>query len=168
MNNEANTAMHDHCIVNGVVDRPRAMIIYVEKPKLYIGIIDGTIYKIQRAPYHKRINPHAIVVETFDAAFGSIHVADNKLYLDGFALTDLMAWLYREQPAKFMAFCKRTWKLFPNSFEIAYLLRAVARVVTDREHEAHGEEAYFCAKVREAHPVGFAELRAAWKQRQSS
>lgn len=136
------------------------MIYFVEKSKLNVTVINGKIDEIERGKPHAL----AIVVETFDATFGAIHVADRRLHLDGFALTDLMAWLYRQQPATFKTFCKRTYRLFPNSSDISDLLRAVARVVTGREHEAHGEDAYFCARVREAHPVEFAELRAAWQR----
>lgn len=133
---------------------------FVEKPKLNVTVIDGKIDDIEKG----RPNPDAIIVETFDATFGAIHVADGRLHLDGFALTDLMTWLYREQPATFKAFCKRTYKLFPNSSDISDLLRATALVVTGKEHEANGEDAHFCAKVREAHPIEFAELRAAWQR----
>jgi hypothetical protein len=86
------------------------------------------------------------------------------LRVDGLALTDLMAWLYRETPnATFKAFARRLHKfLFPGSIHVSDVMRASA---TGNEHQAHGESAYFCAKVREAHPAEFAKLRAAWQHR---
>ena len=69
--------------------------------------MDGAILKIQRGN-RRSINPHAIVVTALDATFEAVHAADGRLYLDGFALTDLMAWLHREMPnATFTAFGRR-------------------------------------------------------------
>lgn len=138
------------------------MIYFVEKSKLNVTVIDGKIDDIERGT----TQPAAVVVETFDATFEAIHVADGRLYLDGFALTDLMAWLYRETPnATFKAFGRRFYKcFFPGSIHVSDVIRATLRCATGNEHQAHGESAYFCAKVREAHPVEFAELRAAWQR----
>lgn len=139
------------------------MILFVEQSKLNVTVINGKIDDIERG----KPNPRTIVVETFDATFEAIHVADERLYLDGFALTDLMAWLYRETPnATFKAFCRRFYKLFfPGSIHISDVMRATLRCATGNERQAYGESAYFCAKVREAHPAEFAELRTAWQQR---
>jgi hypothetical protein len=144
-----------------------AEIYFVERWCLYVGIIDGLVVGIQRGS-PRTINPHAIVVATFDATFEAIHVADGKLYLDGFALTDLMAWLYRQMPnATFTAFGRRFFKFFPGSPFISDLVRATFRCATGNEHQARGEDAYYCRKVREAHPVEFAELRNEWSRRLS-
>jgi hypothetical protein len=76
-----------------------------------------------------------------------------------------MAWLYRDMPnATFTAFGRRLYKLFPGSSDISDLMRATLRCATGNEHQAHGEDAYFCGKVRDAHPVEFAELRAEWSE----
>lgn len=138
------------------------MIYFVETPKLNVTVINGKMDDIERG----KPNPHAVVVETFDATFEAIHVADGRLYLDGFALTNLMAWLYRETPnATFKAFGRRFYKLFyPGSIDVSDVMRATLRCATGSEHQAHGESAYFCAKVREAHPAEFAELRTAWQR----
>lgn len=140
-------------------------IYFVEKPKLNVTVSEGKIDDIERATP----KPNAIVVEMFDATFEAIHVADGRLYLDGFAMTDLMAWLYREMPnATFKAFGRRFYKFFfPGSIDVSDVLRATLRCGTGNEHQAHGESAYFCAKVREAHPAEFAELRAAWQHRKN-
>ena len=123
------------------------------------------LVEIQRGS-SRSIDPHAIVVATFDATFDAVHAADGRLYLDGLALTDLMAWLYREMPnANFIAFGRRLFKFFPNSAFISELVRATLRCATGNEHKAHGEDAYYCRKVRDAHPVEFAELRAEWSER---
>ncbi|WP_298880703.1 hypothetical protein [uncultured Bradyrhizobium sp.] len=135
---------------------------FVEKPKLTVTIINGKIDDIERG----KPNRDAINVETFDATFGAIHVADGRLHLDGLALIDLMAWLHRERPANFRSEGRRFYKLFPNSSDIFDLVRATLRCASGRESEAHGEAAYFCARVREAHPIEFAEFREAWLQRQ--
>ena len=113
-----------------------------------------------------KLKANATIVETFDATFEAIHVADGRLYLDGFALTTLMAWLYCQTPnATFKAFGRRVYKLFyPGSIHVSDVMRATLRCATGNEHQAHGESAYFCAKVREAHPAEFAELRTAWQQ----
>lgn len=138
------------------------MICFVENSKLNVTMINGKIDNIGRGSPH----PLAIIVETFDTTFEAIHVADGRLYLDGFALTDLMAWLYRETPnATFKAFGRRFYKFFfPGSIHVSDVMRATLRCATGNEHQAHGESAYFCAKVREAHPAEFAELRTAWQQ----
>jgi hypothetical protein len=136
-------------------------IYFVEDAKLYVAVIDGAIFKVQRGN-PRSMNPHAIVVATFDA----VHAADGRLYLDGFALTDLMAWLYREMPnATFKAFGRRLYKFFPGSAFISDLVRATIRCATGTDHKAIGEDAHYCRRVREAHPVDFAELRAAWAER---
>ena len=123
------------------------------------------LVEIQRGS-SRSIDPHAIVVATFDATFDAVHAADGRLYLDGLALTDLIAWLYRERPnASFIAFGRRLFKFFPNSAFISELVRATLRCATSNEHKAHGEDAYYCRKVRDAHPVEFAELRAEWSER---
>jgi hypothetical protein len=83
--------------------------------------------------------------------------------LDGFALTDLMAWLYREMPnATFTAFGRRLFKFFPGSAFISDLVRATIRCATGTEYRAIGEDANYCRMVRDAHPAEFAELRAVW------
>jgi hypothetical protein len=133
---------------------------YVENDKLYVGIVSGKLFDIRKANPRSTINPHAIIVETLDATFEAIHAADGRLYLDGFALTDLMAWLYREMPnATFMAYGRRLYRMFPNSMSIFDLVRAVYRCATGTEHMAYGDQSYFCAKIRNAHPAEFAELR---------
>jgi hypothetical protein len=138
------------------------MHYYVERPNLYITVMDGMIDDIQIG----NPNPHAIVVTTFDATFEAIHAADERLYLDGLALTDLATWLYRERPnATFNSFGRRFFKFFPNSSFISELVRATLRCATGNEHKAHGEDAYYCRKVRDAHPAEFAELRAGWSER---
>lgn len=143
-----------------------AEMYFVENCKLYVGVEDGLIFDIQKS-HRPKINPHAIVVETFNATFEAIHVADRRLYLDGFALTDLMAWLHREMPnASFMAYGRRFYRMFPNSMDIFDLVRATIRCATGNEHQAHGDQSYFCAKVREAHPTEFAELREYIQQHQ--
>ncbi|MGY3698210.1 hypothetical protein ACVIGA_008290 [Bradyrhizobium sp. USDA 3240] len=142
------------------------MLYYVEQPKLYVLVLNGTIFKIQRADRNEAINLHAIVVESFDATTAPIHVnAYNRLCLDGFALTDVMAWLYRRMPtASDKAFNAAFMRLFPNSSDITDIIRAVCRVVADIEHTAFGDCAWFCAKIRDGHAAEFEELRAAWKQ----
>jgi hypothetical protein len=88
-------------------------IYFVEDAKLYISVADGVIFDIERGSPHS-INHNVLVVSTLDATFDAIHAADGRLYLDGFALTDLMAWLYREMPnATFTAFGRRLFKFFP-------------------------------------------------------
>jgi hypothetical protein len=62
---------------------------------------------------------------------------------------------------------QRFFKLFPNSAFISELVRATFRCATGNEHQARGEDAYYCQKVRDAHPVEFAELRAEWSERLS-
>jgi hypothetical protein len=142
-----------------------AEIYYVEDSNLYVGVVDGLIFAIQRGS-PLSINPHAIVVATFDATFEIIHAANGRLYLDGFALTDLMAWLHREMPnATFRAFGRRLFKFFPESSFISDLTRATVRCATGNEHKALGEDAFYCRKVREAHPAEFAELRDEWSRR---
>lgn len=138
-------------------------IYYVEKPKLYVGVIDGAIYKIQRAPRSHKINPHAIIADHFDATFDAIRVADNRLYLDWFALTDLMAWLYREYPnATEKGYINRLLDLFPGSMNINDVMRALMRCISNNEHLAHGEDAHFCGHIRRMHKHEFEEIRAAW------
>ena len=123
------------------------------------------LVEIQRGS-SRSIDPHAIVVATFDATFDAVHAADGRLYLDGLALTDLMAWLYREMPnANFIAFGRRLFKFFPNSAFISELVRATLRCATGNEDKARGEDAHYCRKVRDAHPVEFAELRVEWSER---
>jgi hypothetical protein len=43
------------------------------------------------------------------------------------------------------------------------LVRATIRCATSEECKAFGGHAYHCAKVPEAHPAEFAELRAEWE-----
>ncbi|MCP3389689.1 hypothetical protein NLM27_12985 [Bradyrhizobium sp. CCGB12] len=136
------------------------MIYFIEKPKLNVTVIDGKIDDIERGTP----NPNAIVVETLDATFETIHVVDGRLYLDGLALMYLITWLHCERPATCQSEGRRLYKLFPNSTDISDLVRATLRCATGNEHHAYGESAYFCAKVREAHPAEFAELRAAWQR----
>jgi len=144
-----------------------AEIYFVEDAKLYVSVADGLIFDIEKAGPRKN-NHNAIVVGTFDATFDAIHAADGRLYLDGFALTDLMAWLHREmRNATFTAFGRRLFKFFPGSANISDLVRATVRCATGNEHQAHGEDAYYCRKVRDAHPAEFAELRVAWSERRS-
>lgn len=116
-------------------------IFYVEMPRLYVAVLGGKIYEIQRAPRGHKINPIATVVETFDATFGAIHVADGRLHLDGLALIELMTWLHCERPATFKAEGRRLDKLFPNSSDISDLMRATLRCATGNEHQAHGDDA---------------------------
>jgi hypothetical protein len=142
-----------------------AEIYFVEDSKLYVGVMNGMIIGIQRGR-PQSINPRAIVVATFDATFEAMHSANGKLYLDGFALTDLMEWLYREMPnASFTAFVRRLYKLFPNAAFFSELMRATVRCATGNEHKAVGEDSYYCRKVFDAHPVEFAELRDEWSRR---
>ena len=61
-------------------------IYFVESANLYVSVTDGVLADIQRGN-SRSINPHAIVVATFDATFDAIHAADGRLYLDGFALS---------------------------------------------------------------------------------
>jgi hypothetical protein len=138
---------------------------FVESANLYVSVTDGVLADIQRGN-SRSINPHAIVVATFDATFDAIHAADGRLYLDGFALTDLATWLHCEMPnATFNSFGRRFYNFFPNSVFISELVRATLRCATGNEHKAHGEDAYYCRTVRDAHPVEFAELRAEWSKR---
>ncbi|WP_143201982.1 hypothetical protein [Bradyrhizobium sp. NAS96.2] len=141
------------------------MIYYVKQCKLFITINDGMIEDIEKA--HRNSNPNnAITVRSLDVTTSAIAVSDeNRLCLDGWALTDLMAWLYRRMPtASDKAFNDAFMRLFPNSMDITDILRATLRCATGNEHTAYGDCAYFCAKVREVHPEKFAELREAWKQ----
>jgi len=136
--------------------------VYVEKNKLTFTIEDGKIEDIEKG----RCGVPDIEVDALDVSTTAIHVsADNRLSLDGFALTDLMAWLWRRMPtASDKSFNDAFMRLFPNSSNITDVVRAVCRVVLDIEHTAPGDAAWFCAKVREAHPQEFAELCKAWKQ----
>jgi hypothetical protein len=140
-------------------------IYFVEDAKLYIEVEDGLIIDIEKA-HSRTIEASAIVVATFDATFEAIHAVDGKLYLDGFALTDLMAWLHHEMPnATFTAFGRRLYRFFPGSAFISDLVRATIRCATDTEHKAVGEDSYYCRKVIDAHPTEFAELRGEWSRR---
>jgi hypothetical protein len=141
-----------------MVDAPPLRFVrvyYVEKDKIYIGIVNGKICDICKAYPRSKINPRAIIVEYLDATFEAVHHADGRLYLDGFALTDLMAWLRREMPnASWTAYVRRFYRMFPNSMLISDLVRAVYRCATGNEHQAHGDQSYYCAKVRNAWPAG--------------
>jgi hypothetical protein len=76
----------------------------------------------------------------------------------GLALTDLMAWLYREMPnANFIAFGRRLLNSSP--------IRRSFLNWCGQHFDVRGEDAYYCRKVRDAHPVEFAELRAEWSER---
>jgi hypothetical protein len=142
-----------------------AEMYFVEDCNLYVEVEDGLIFDIEKAG-HRKNNHNAIIVATFDATFEAIHAADGKLFLDGFALTDLMAWLQSEMPnATFTAFGRRLYRFFPGSAFISDLVRATIRCATGTDHKAIGEDANYCRRVREAHPVEFAELRAAWAER---
>ncbi|KJC60074.1 hypothetical protein UP10_15515 [Bradyrhizobium sp. LTSPM299] len=140
------------------------MLFYVEQPSLYILVLNGKIVKIQKAPRANAINPHAIIVQSLNVTTDPIHVsADDCLCLDGFALTDVMAWLWHTTGLRDEAFNNAFMRLFPNSSDINDITRAVCRVVAGIEHTAPGDAAYFCAKVRNGHPKEFAELREAFK-----
>lgn len=142
-------------------------IYYVENGKIFVAIMNGKLCDIRKAKPRAKINPHAIVVEHLDATFEAIDHADGRLYLDGFALTDLWAWLHSETPnASLMTFGRRLYRMFPGSADISALMRATIRCATGNEHQAHGEDAYFCGKVRDAHPAEFAELREYIRQHQ--
>jgi len=146
--------------------KQRAGIIYfVEDFNLYVGVVDNEIFRIQKNDSNPRIiNPHAVIVRSFDATFDEIHVEDNRLYLDGFALTALMLWLSHQLPnAHFKTFARRLFKFFPGSVHCSDLMRATIRCATGAEYNAYGESAYFCAKVRNAHPDEFDDLATAWK-----
>lgn len=140
-----------------------AKMYYVEDFDLSIGILDGIILSIEKGKHPYVIS---IVVDALDATFDAVHAADDRLYLDGFALTDLMAWLYREMPnTTFKAFGRRLYRFFPGSAWISDLMRATIRCATGTEHQANGEDANYCRMVRNAHPDEFAELRATWSGR---
>lgn len=134
-----------------------AKMYYVQNFDLSIGVMDGIILTIEKGKRPFRI---LTVVDGLDTTFEAIHVANNRLHLDGLALVELMGWLYHQKPtASGDAFVHRLLKFFPGSSDISDLLLAISRCVAGIEHQAHGESAYFCARVRKAHPAEFDELR---------
>lgn len=138
------------------------MKYHVEKFNLTVTVMDGKLDDIEKG----MTDPHAIAVETFDATFEAIHVRHGRLYLDWLALTDLAAWLQREMPnMTFKAYTRRLLQFFPGSSEITELMRATLRCLSGNEHLAHGEDAYFCSRVRNSHVDEFQDLRAAVRQR---
>lgn len=136
------------------------MLFHIKHGNITIDIEDGYIANITRG----KSDENAIELDVLDATFEAIHIdrTTRKLHLDGLALTDLATWLHVERAAKFKAEAHRLLKFFPGSSNISDMMRAVCSIVLGIDHDEPGEHAYFAGKVRRAHPVEFAELRAHW------
>ena len=135
------------------------MNFYIEQANLTIDIENRMIASIMRGK-----SENAIELDALDATFYAVHIdrETRKLYLDGLALVALAEFLHRERPGTFKSEAHRLLKLFCGSSDINDLMRATCRVVAGIDHEAPGEAAHFCGKVRDAHPIHFALLRAGW------
>lgn len=138
------------------------MKYHVEKCNLTVTIMDGKLDDIEKG----NTDPLAITVDSFDATFDAIHVRHGKLHLDWLAFTDLAAWLFHEFPdAPWRGYMKRLLQMFPGSSDISDLMRATMRCLSNNEHLAHGEDSYFCKRVRSTHRDEFEEIRAGFERR---
>lgn len=136
------------------------MHFYITNANLTIDVENRTIVDITRG----KSDANAIELNSLDVTFDAVHIdrSQRKLHLDGLAIATLAGWLHCERPASFKAEWRRFMKLFPGASHISDLMLATFRIVLGREDEACGEASYFVGKVRNAHPIDFAILRAGW------
>jgi hypothetical protein len=94
-----------------------------------------------------------------DASFDGIFVADERLYLDGWILTDFLAWvkLQMRPDVTSAAFVRKLEGYFYGN-NIKDVLLAISHVVLGIENQVNGERQHFAAKVRNSNPQGFSEL----------